>query len=442
MRFFAPKGTHDILPAGPNRSDWVQDIDKWHWLEQIVRDLCASYNYHEIRTPIFEDTDLIHRSVGEGTDIVTKETYDLETRGGDRLTLRPEGTAPVVRAFIEARLDLERPVNKLYYVTPILRHEAQQAGRYRQHHQFGVEALGATGPDIDAEVIAIAMAFFTRIGIPRLTLKINSVGTPESRARYVQELRGFAEPLLPQMSEDNRRRFRQNALRMLDSKDARDQELLTGAPLLIDFLDDMEREHFEGLQNHLTRLGVDYEVDPHLVRGFDYYTLTAFEVQSPDVGSQTALAGGGRYDRLAEQLGGEPIPGIGFGLGLERALLALQHTGALIPPPPGLNAFLCPLGQRARAACVTMLEQLRAANLRADMDYTGRRMGEMLSQADEARARYAVIIGDDEIEKGVATVRDMRAPEERDERGKVKRKPQVEVPIAHLAEALRGPLGG
>lgn len=426
--FAAPPGTHDILPPGPDRP-WVDDVSKWHWLEGIFRDLCRLYGYEEVRTPVFEATDLFHRAVGEGTDIVSKETYDFTDRGSRALTLRPEGTAPTLRAYVQHRLHLERPVLKLYYAASIFRYERQQKGRYRQHHQVGAEALGAQGPDIDAEVIALAMAFFTRLGVTRLTLKLNSVGTVESRARYVEALRAFAEPRLPQMSEDNQRRFHENALRMLDSKDERDQRLLQDAPVLTDFLDDESRAHFEALQHHLTDLGITYETDPRLVRGFDYYTRTAFEIQSPDVGSQSALAGGGRYDRLVADLGGPATPGIGFGLGIERTLIALEAARVPVPEPPAPIAFLCPLGEKARAACVNLLAHLRAANLAADMDYTGRRLKAMLEQADKLRVRYALIVGDNEIEEGVVQARDMRTAQ------------QTAVPIAHIAEALRG-MGG
>jgi histidyl-tRNA synthetase len=327
---------------------------------------------------------------------------------------------------VERRLDLDKPVNKLYYLASIFRHERPQKGRYRQHHQFGVEALGASGPEMDAEVISLAMMFFKRLGIPRLTLKINSVGTAESRARYVAALREFAEPLLGEMSEDNRRRYETNALRMLDSKSERDQQLLESAPLLSDYLDDESRSHHELLLGYLDDLGVTYEADPRLVRGFDYYVKTAFEVQSPDVGAQSALAGGGRYDKLVESIGGLPTPGIGFGLGIERTLIALEALRASVPEANGPVAFLCPLGDQARKASVRLLASLRESGVAADVDYTGRRMKGMLEQADISRARYAIIIGDDELASSVANVRDMTT------------KTQETVPLASLVERLKG----
>ena len=430
MRYAAPKGTHDILPAGPTRTDWADDIAKWHWIEGIFRDLCVLHGYEEVRTPIFEASDLYHRAVGEGTDIVSKETYDFVTRGDDRFTLRPEGTAGVLRAYVQHRLYIEQPVSKLSYIGPNFRYERQQKGRYRQHYQMGVELLGANGPESDAEVISLLHAVFTRLGLSRLTLKLNSVGTVESRARYVAALREWAAPLVGQMSEDNQRRYETNALRMLDSKDARDQELLNSAPLLTDFLDDDSRDHFETLQRLLTRLGIDFVLDPKLVRGFDYYTRTLFEIESPDVGAQSSLAGGGRYNKLVSDLGGPDTPGIGFGIGIERTLMALEAVGVPVPEPTGLTAFLCPLGDAARAACVVLLAQLRGERLAADMDYTGKRMKVMLEQADRLRARYALIVGDDEIANGVVKVRDMGTKQE------------MAVPLAEIAAALHGNSGG
>ena len=425
-RYFAPKGTHDILPSGTNRTDWADDIAKWQFLENTFRELCHLYGYEEIRTPAFEQTDLFKRAVGEGTDIVGKEMYEFVTKGGDDLTLRPEGTAPALRAYLEHRLYIERPVAKLFYNASIFRYERQQKGRYRQHHQVGVEVLGAKGPDIDAEVIALALAFFTRLGVPNLTLKLNSVGTKESRAKYVEALKQFAEPHLGEMSEDNQRRYAQNALRMLDSKSERDQEILHDAPYLSDYLDNESRTHFEQLQELLTLLGIGYEIDGRLVRGFDYYSRTAFEVVSPDVGSQSALAGGGRYDALISELGGPQTPGIGFGLGIERTLLALQAAQVAVPDVPGLDAYLYPLGEAGRRACVVLMGQLRASRLACDMDYKGRKIGPALEAADFARARFLLTVGDSEIEAGTVSVRDMAS------------KGKVNIPLGEIAAFLHG----
>jgi histidyl-tRNA synthetase len=429
MRYASPEGTFDIIPYGKRTDGWVEETSKWHWIEGIIRELCHLYGYQEIRTPAFEATQLFHRAVGEGTDIVSKEMYEFTTKGGTELTLRPEGTAPALRAYIEHRMDLERPVAKLYYLTPIFRHEGKQKGRYRQHHQFGVEVLGASGPDVDAEVIQLAIAFFRRVGIQRLTLKLNSVGTFESRQRYVEALRQFAEPLLPKMSEDNQRRFRENALRMLDSKHEKDQEQLADAPLLADYLDEESKAHFDQLKAYLTALEIPYTIDPRLVRGFDYYTRTAFEIQSPDVGAQSALAGGGRYDRLVEKLGGQPVPGIGFGLGLERALMALEAMGATTSEAQSITAFLCPIGEVARTACLPLLARLREAGISADMDYTNRRLKVMFEQADRLNAHYCLILGESELADGVIKVRNMRSES----------KEEKSVPLTDIVAVLSSP---
>jgi histidyl-tRNA synthetase len=455
--FKTPGGTHDMFPATQElRAEedwWVQDIAKWHWFEGVAREQCRLFGYEEIRTPAFENPDLFRRAVGEGTDIVNKEMYDVVTdRSRDRYTLRPEGTAPALRAYVQHHLSQERPVHKLYYLASIFRHEREQRGRYRQHHQFGVEVLGAQGPDVDAEVIALATEYLRTLGVTGATLKINSVGTVESRARYVEALREFAAPLVGEMSEDNQRRFRENPLRMLDSKHARDQELLADAPTLFDYLDDASREHFDKLRGYLADLGIAYEHDLRLVRGFDYYTRTAFEVESRDAtpdGRPVALAGGGRYDRLVEDIGGPAgIPGIGFGSGIERVLLALKKLGAPAPDAAGVAAFLIPFGDVARRACVPLLARLRAAGVSADMDYTGRKkMGQLIEQADILNARYAVIIGDDELAAGTAQVRhqarirEINATEtDRDRLKELVRAEQVAVPFDGLAAyLLNGP---
>jgi histidyl-tRNA synthetase len=422
MRYAPPKGTYDILPPAPGR-DAVQDSARWQWLEATFRELCRLHSYSEIRTPLFESHDLIHRSVGEGTDIVAKETFDFETKGGDKLTLRPEGTAGVMRAYVTNRLYVERPITKLFYIGPNFRYERPQKGRYRQHHQAGAELLGAAGPEADAEIIGLACAFYARLGLTELKVKLNTVGTPESRAAYVTALRTWAEPLLPQMSGDNQRRYEQNALRMLDSKEPQDLALLPTAPALADYLDEPSRAHFAAVKAYLDAMGLAYDEDPRLVRGFDYYTHTVFEIQSSVLGDK-ALGGGGRYNGLIEAVGGPATPGIGFGLGLERILLALEETKLLPSTLQGLDAFLCPLGEAARAALVPVLAQLRAAGVACDMDYTGRRMKVMLEQADASHARFAVILGDDELAQGVATVRDMTT------------KAQESVPLAGLAAYL------
>lgn len=411
MRIAPPTYTFDILPHTANRKA-LHDSARWQWVEATFRESCRRYGFSEIRTPIFEATALYHRAVGDGTDIVAKETYDFVTRGNDELTLRPEGTAGVIRSFVTHRLDLERSVNKLYYLGPNFRYERGQTGRYRQHHQAGVEAIGSDDPALDAEIIALAVDFYSAVGLTGLSVKVNSVGTVESRAAYVQALKTWAEPLLPQMSADNNRRFQTNPLRMLDSKEPQDIALLDAAPKLSDYLDTESREHFEKLLGYLDSLGVAYERDDRLVRGFDYYTKTTFEIHSAVLGDK-ALGGGGRYNKLVEELGGPRLPGIGFGLGLDRILLTLQELGTELPTVPGLDAFLCPLGDTARAYCVGLLATLRRAGLSADLAYTGKKMGQMLEAADQRAARFAVIIGDSELEAGTLQLRSMVTKDQR-----------------------------
>lgn len=428
MQYGRPDGTFDIVPPVPcgrkEARSFVNDSACWLHVESVFRAVCKTYGFAEIRTPIFEQTDLFHRAVGDGTDIVAKETYDFVTRGGDRLTLRPEGTAGAIRAYVSERLWIERPIAKLLYIGPNFRYERAQRGRYRQHHQAGVEVLGASMPSIDAEIIDLAVAFYKALGITDITVKVNSVGTKESRATYLEALKAYAAPLLGEMSDDNKRRFEQNPLRMLDSKDKRDIALLENAPNLIDFLDDASAEHFDKVCSYLTALGIPFEIDHRLVRGFDYYTRTAFEIQCKVLGDK-ALGGGGRYNQLVEQLGGPATPGIGFGLGIERVLITMEELG--LPRPVGnqLDAFLCPMGDAARDATTTIASSLRQAGLNIDIDYLGRRLKAMLEMADAGGARYAVVIGDDEIATETASVRELAT------------QTQQTVPLSELAAFIK-----
>ena len=355
----------------------------------------------------FESTDLFTRSIGEGTDIVSKEMYTLVTKGGDSLTLRPESTAPVLRAYIQNSLYAQGGVCKLFYCASHFRYERAQKGRYRQHEQLGVEALGADDPALDAEVIELALSFFRRIGISNLTLKLNSVGSFESRAAYLVALKEFVAPYLSEFSGEGQARFETNPLRLLDTKNARELEILTEAPHLSAYLTEDERTHHETLTGYLTDSGVEFQPDPFLVRGFDYYTKTAFEIQSPDLGAQNALGGGGRYNKLVEEIGGPPTPGIGFGLGVERALIALQSLAVEMPPPPFPTAFIILQGQPARPVGIKLLSQLRAAGIAADTDYGARSMKAQMRAADKAHARYALILGDDEVAQSVIQLKNL-----------------------------------
>lgn len=405
LKYQRAKGTHDVYPGA---GEWADDSDRWRVLEDAFRALCADFGYGEIRTPTFEPTDLFTRSIGEGTDIVSKEMYTFETKGGDWLTLRPESTAPVLRAYVENGLFARGGTTKLFYIAPHFRYERAQKGRYRQHVQAGVEALGADDPALDAEVVSLALAFYRRIGISSLVLKLNSVGSSVSRAAYVQELQTFVAPHLAEFSAEGQARFENNPLRMLDTKNARELEILADAPQLSKFLLADEQTHFEQLRGYLDDIGVAYELDPYLVRGFDYYTKTAFEIQSSQLGAgQNALGGGGRYDKLVEELGGPPTPGIGFGLGLERALIVLQALAVEMTSIPAPLAFVAVLGDATRPVAVKFLAQLRDGGIAADMDYTAKNLKAGLRAAARARARFALIIGDDEVAAGIVQCKNL-----------------------------------
>jgi histidyl-tRNA synthetase len=411
QKYKAPPGTHNVYPGAVK---WEEKSEKWNELESTFRTLCHLYGYGEVRTPIFEPTELFTRAVGEGTDIVSKEMYTFRDRGDRSMTLRPEGTAPAIRAYLENSIYAEGGVSKLYYIGPIFRYERNQKGRYRQHSQCGIEALGSSEPELDAEVIHLALSFYRKIGIERLDLKINSVGCPNCRPSYKKALLDFARPLLAHMSEDNQRRFEENPLRMLDSKDPRDQELLASAPNLIDFLCEECASHFENVCGVLKKLDIKWQLDVRLVRGFDYYTKTAFEVQSPDLGAQSTLCGGGRYDGLVQELGGSPTPGIGFGLGIERALIALQALASTETAHRKAGAFIVTLGDKARSERAPLLAQLRSQSIVIDTDYSGKSMKAQMRAADRSKARFAVIIGDDELGRGTVQVKDMETGEQQE----------------------------
>jgi histidyl-tRNA synthetase len=416
MRYAAPPYMNDVLPYPPAKDSWLHTA-LWRYVETVFRDTCRRYGYREIRTPILEQTDLFKRSIGEETDIVSKEMFTFTDRGDRSLTLKPEGTAPTVRACLEHKLFAEHPVLKLYYVGQNFRYERGQKGRYRQHQQLGVEVFGASDPAIDAEVILLAMEFYRELGIVDQELHINSVGTAASRPAYREALRDYVRPFLSEMSVEGQGRFEANPLRMLDTKDENDLRLLADAPRLVDFLDEESRIHFETLQAYLTAAGVPYTIDHRLVRGFDYYSKTCFEIIGTKLGSQNALGGGGRYDGLVEECGGPSTPGIGFGLGIERCLLVLDALG-IAPPLEDERplVFLVTLGDEAkvRPAAVKLLAELRAVGIAADMDYRSRKFGQQAKRADELGARYLLVLGDGELERGVIGLRNQTTKEQND----------------------------
>ena len=392
-----PKGTKDILPS---------ESYKWQWLEKRIRDTAAQYGFKEIRTPMFEHTELFARGIGDTTDVVQKEMYTFEIAERS-LTLKPEGTAGVVRSYIENKMYADPQPGKYYYIIPCFRYEKMQKGRQRQFHQFGIEIFGTENMMADAEVIELAWNFLTGLGITGLKLHINSIGCPKCRGEYRKALQDFLRPHYDELSETSKGRFEKNPMRILDSKDPDDKKFSEGAPRMIDYLCDECRNAFEDLKTDLDALGIPYEVDPNIVRGLDYYTKTAFEFISDDLGAQSTVCGGGRYDHLVEEVGGPYTPGVGFGMGLERLLLILEAKGIEIPKPSDCDVFIATLGDRARLEGLKLADSLRAKGSRVLTDVMGRGLKAQLKYADRSGAGYTVVIGDDELDKGVVTLRDM-----------------------------------
>ncbi len=401
----APRGTRDLKP---------EESYRWHTIEAIEREAAALSGYREIRTPAFEHTELFLRGVGDTTDIVQKEMYTFEDKSGRSITLKPEGTAGVVRALIEHSLYAGALPVKMYYLsTPVFRYEAPQSGRYREHHQFGVEVFGAAEPTCDAEVIALLMRVLTRAGLTGLCVNINSIGCPECRKTYHEALRAFLGERMTVLCKTCNERFERNPLRILDCKEERCQAQLSGAPEMLDFLCDGCRTHFDGLQEALTALQIPYAVDRRIVRGLDYYTRTVFEVgMKGEGGAPLAVCGGGRYDGLVQALGGPSMHGIGFGLGIERLAMLLEQKGVILPEPRLFDVYVAALGADARIPALSLTEALRGAGVRAEMDHAGRSLKAQFKSADKLGALKVVIVGGDELARGTVRVRDMATKEE------------------------------
>ncbi len=400
----APRGTKDILP------DTVGD---WRYIEEKIRALCKRYGYEEIRTPVFEHTELFQRGIGEATDVVDKEMYTFEDRGGRSITLRPENTAAAVRAYLQNKLYAENALEKLFYIGSMFRYDRPQAGRMREFHQFGVEALGESNPSVDAEIILLAIDFLQSLGLKDLVLSLNSVGCPKCRPVYRQKLQDFFKDKLDDLCDDCRDRFDRNPLRILDCKADSDKPYMQDAPKITDCLCDECNEHFHKVQELLTAAGVEYELDSRLVRGLDYYTKTAFEIKYSPLGAQSAVAGGGRYDGLIEEIGGNPTPAVGFATGLERVLLALEKQGLLPEKENSVDAFVVALGEAVQLEGFKLLNKLRNAGISALMDFAGRSMKAQMKQANKKNARFVLILGDDEVRDSVVTLKDMSNSEQR-----------------------------
>lgn len=397
MAFQKPRGTVDIMP---------KESAVWRYLERKIHDLCERYRYEEIRTPIFEQTDLFRRGVGETTDIVEKEMYSFESLGGDPLTLRPEGTAPVVRAYVEHKLygDPNQPV-KLYYMGPMFRYERPQAGRQRQFHQFGVEAIGSHDPAVDAEIIALASQLFNELGLSGVTLELNSVGCAICRPIHREKLIAYLTPYKEELCKDCQSRLERNPMRILDCKEDRCKAITAGAPSILNHLCNDCHDHFQRVQGYLDDLNVSYTINPRLVRGLDYYTRTAFEFMEGSIGAKSTICGGGRYNRLVAEIGGPDQPGIGFGMGIERLLLALSSQQIDIPITQGLDVYVVAMGDEAMRKRVNIVQRLRNEGVRVDCDYMDRKVKAQIKAADRLGATYVVIIGDEEIAKGTYQVK-------------------------------------
>jgi histidyl-tRNA synthetase len=398
MAIQAIKGVKDILP---------EDIPMWQHLEATARKLFEDYGFSEIRVPVFEYTELFARSIGTSTDIVEKEMYTFEDRDGKKVTLRPEGTAGVVRSFIEHKMYADSQITRLYYMGPMFRHERPQKGRYRQFYQIGVEALGLDHPHVDIEVLVMLHALFTRIGINGLTLQINSLGDSACRGAYREALKSYLREKLPSLCADCHRRYETNPLRVLDCKV--DAGKFSDSPVMLDYLCGPCKDHFHTVEAGLRKMNVPFEVNPRLVRGLDYYTRTTFEMVMGHLGAQNTVAAGGRYDGLVQEIGGPATPGIGFALGVERAISLMDPNAAKTPRPA---LFLSALGGEAMAFALPIIHTLRASGIRVDTDYTGSSLKSQMKKADKSRAGHTLIIGEQEMKNGRAILRDMHTKEQ------------------------------
>ena len=411
----APRGTKDILP---------EQTASWLWLENKIRELCGLYGYEEIRTPLFEHTELFQRGIGEGTDVVDKEMYTFTDRGGRSITLRPENTASVVRAYLQNKLFANAGLVKLFYIGSMFRYDRPQAGRLREFHQFGVEALGEKNPAVDAEIILLAWEFLRGLGLNDLTLKINTVGCPACRPVWRKKLTEYFTAEADELCGDCRRRLERNPLRILDCKIDGDKEIVEDAPKIETCLCDECREHFANVKKYLTAAGVPFEVNNRLVRGLDYYTKTAFEIQYAPLGAQSAVAGGGRYDGLIHEIGGDNTPGIGFAVGLERVLLALETQNLLPAPNKKIAAFVVASGSAAEIYAFKLLTNLRRQNIAAAMDFGKKSMKAQMKAAAKSGAKFALIIGEDEVAASTVTVKNLETSA------------QVSIPVAEVSDKI------
>ncbi|RCW52915.1 histidine--tRNA ligase [Halanaerobium sp. ST460_2HS_T2] len=405
MKFNAPRGTNDILPP---------DTLKWQYIEKKTHEIFSNYNYQEIRTPIFEYTELFQRGIGEVTDIVEKEMYTFEDKGGRSITLRPEGTASVIRSFLENKIYGQAQPTKYYYIGPMFRYERPQSGRFRQFHQLGVEAIASNDPALDAEIISLGMRLLQDFGLSNLELHLNSVGCGECRPTYVEKLKTYLNENKEQLCDNCKNRIERNPLRVLDCKNEGCQNVIEHAPKITDNLCDSCSDHFDDVQEYLDILDLEYIINPLLVRGLDYYTNTAFEIKDNALGAQDTVFGGGRYNGLAEEIGNRDLPGIGFALGIERLLLSLEAKEIELPVESGVDLYITVIGEQAKKESFKLLDQLRNNGFRTEIDYLGRSVGSQMKSADRMNAEYTIIIGEDELNKNSATIRNMKSGDEKE----------------------------
>ncbi len=415
MDYSAPKGTYDIVPDGEalDEGDKWRSSALWQHLSEVMRATARDYGFKEMRTPIFEKTELFVRGVGESSDIVTKEMYTFKDKSDRSMTLRPEGTAPAMRAFLEHRLYQKPGLHKYFYIGPMFRYERPQAGRYRQHEQFGAEAVGIGTPEQDVELIDLMWQIYRRLKIENLTVQINSVGDSPSRLAYKAALTQFLEPFLGALSQDSQVRFHKNVLRILDSKDPEDRKILQDAPILSDFLTPEAKTHFERVLALLSSLGIRYAINPKLVRGLDYYHKTVFEVTAEVLGAQNAIGGGGRYDGLIKALGGPDLPSVGFATGMERVLQTMLKQNLLMPKPPCPVVFFIPMGREALDLCFQLVSHLRHQRIASEIDLSGKKIQQGLQLANTSCAAYAVVIGEEEIKNQQVSLKNMATRESR-----------------------------
>lgn len=397
-------GTKDILPS---------DIRKWYHLESVVKKIFHNFNYKEIRTPVFEETALFARGIGEDTDIVSKEMYTFKDRSETSITLKPEMTAGVVRAFIEHSLGEKQPLTKVFYISPMFRQERPQAGRLRQFHQFGAEALGSSSPLLDAEMIEMAYEILKSLGLKDLTVKINSLGIPSAREKYKNELRKYLSDKKHKLTEESKIRFEKNILRIFDSKAEQDQEIMKDAPLLLHYLDDESKNDFEVVKTYLMNLSIPFKVEPKLVRGLDYYTKTTFEIISGKVGAQSSLCGGGRYDLLVEELGGKPTPGVGFAAGMERILLACENENVLNLPDPSIDIYIVRIDSDLLLKVSELASYLRKKDLTVDYDYLNRSVKAQMREANKMNSKFVLFVGGDEYKNQELVLKNLSTGEQK-----------------------------